>query len=259
MNKTEKKQLVIALIILGLFVGTILAINVFNSHKSNQYIIIGKTLILEKKSNEWQQLEEVNQDLLKQKYIVDTGEKKYKNTTVNYASNTWYYVDEHFNNIDSNKVRIAYNKVDNIKLADYTWQMADETDLDILSSALEDENIKDINSFLINTIKITIDLDNDGSDENIYTSTNASLSYDGQPQFSKMFVVKDDEIIQTINSDGNEPFYIIEILDLDNDGKYEIIVNKGDIDIKKFDSCYQIYKINKNKLKIEKDCSPNKK
>lgn len=259
MNKTETKQLIIAVVILGIFVSIICAITLFNNHKTNQYIIIGKEVILEKKSNQWRQLEEVNDEIFKQKYTVDTGEKKYKNATVNYASNTWYYVDKDFNNIDSNKVRIAYNKIDNIKLADYIWEMADETDLDILTYALEDENIKNINSFLVNTRKVIIDLDNDGNDESIYTTTNASLSYDGEPQLSKMFVVKDGEIIQTINADKNEPFFIMEILDLDGDGKYEMIVNKGDIDIKKFDSCYQIYKINKDKIKIEKDCSQKNK
>jgi len=254
MNRNEKKQLIIGIIILILFIIVVIIVNFIINYKPNKYLIIKDNIILEKTSKGWEQLTKVNPDILKQKYTVDTGNKKYENSQLNYASDVWYYIDENYKNIDGSSVRIAYSKMDDIRLADYIIEDIDETDYEIMETLLEEEGYKNTNSFLNNTQKIVLDLDNDGNNETIYTTTNASLEYTGEEEISIMFLVKNDQIVQVIDTNTSGPYTIMEILDLDNDGKYEMIVNKGDIDIMSFDSCYQIYKKTKEKWKLEKDC-----
>lgn len=253
MNKNEKKQLIIASIILLIFVILIPIINYFNNKKSDQFLIFGDYLIYEKSHEGWKQVKEINDDILKQKYTVETKNNKYKDVSLSYASGTWYYMDEDYKNIDNKDIRVAYSNLKNILLAKFTREYAGETDIEILEEALPND-IKDIKSFLPATSKITIDIDNDGENEYIFTTTNASLSYTGEKEVSKMFMVKNNEIIEISNDESNEPYSIMEILDLDNNGKYEMIVNKGNIDLKLLNSCYQIYEFDNNQWKLKQDC-----
>ena len=46
----------------------------------------------------------------------------------------------------------------------------------------------------------------------------------------------------------------MEILDLNDDNNYEIIVSKGSIDVKTLDTCYQIYEMENSSWKLIHDC-----
>ena len=252
MNKAEVKQIIIAVICLLIFVIIVFVINYFaNREKAYEYLIVDGTAIFEHQNNSWKQITEVDENLFKQKYTVDTGTQVYKNVDVSYVSNAWYYVDQNYKDIDNSNVRVAYSNLDNIKLASFQTEYADESDSAVIQNALDRTSVS---SFLNNTRKITFDFDGDGTDETLYTTSNASLSYTGEPQISAMFMTSNNEV-QTLETNESGPYMILDILDLDDDNNYELIVSKGNIDLKTFDSCYQIYTMKNGKWQLMTDCT----
>ena len=76
----------------------------------------------------------------------------------------------------------------------------------------------------------------------------------GGGNFSSIFLVEGDSFAYKLDSDTKSPFLVRNIIDLDGNGKYEIIVSKGTVDVATFDTCYQIYSISGGKIKKIKDC-----
>ncbi len=252
----NKKKILIFSVLLAFIVIIIVIVNILIGHKASSYLIVDGKLILEKKGHNWQQQSAVTKEMLNYDYIVDSGNIKYEKAKLNYDFNNkkWYYMDGDYKSIDADKVRIAYYNSYHIKLASLTNEYANADDLSLLEEVLSDYNIEDYTQFISNTRKTIVDYDQDGTDEIIYTTHNISLSDDGQKHVSALFVVKNNQVIQVIDINNGQPYWIMEILDLNNDGKYEVIVNKGDIDLKTFQSCYQIYELNDSKLTLKQDC-----
>lgn len=253
MNKSQKKFVVIVIVILIILI-IVIFLKKHIDIKSNKFLILGDYLILEKNSKEWSQIEEVNEDILKQKYTVDTKDRQYVNVTISYDSNNWHYMDKDYKNIDTKEIRAAYTNLKDISLANFTKQYADESDISNLKMALSQDNINNIDSFLPATTKVIIDIDKDGEAEYIYTTTNASLAYTGEKEISKMFIVKNNKITTITDDTAHGPYSVMEILDIDNNGKYDVIVNKGNVNLKLLDSCYQIYEVDNEKWKLKQDC-----
>ena len=101
--------------------------------------------------------------------------------------------------------------------------------------------------------KTTCDFDNDGIKESIYTITNASLEVVSYDIHSYIFMVKKGKIIPIADS-KSDPYTVMEIINLDKDDEYEMIVNKGDVDMKTFESCYLLYDLKDEKWVLKKDC-----
>ena len=255
MDENDKKIVMFVGIFILIIVIVVIVINVFWNKKSNQFLIIDGTLILEKQGNKWSQLTDLNDDVLKATYTIDNGETSHENVKLNYNNNKWYYMDQNYHDIDDNNFRIAYSNMDKIKLGSFTSQYGSDEDINLIDQVLSKQNIENYQSFLPNTRKTIVDLDNDGTNEIIYTTTNISLSYDGKKQMAALFLVKEGEVKQVIDINEKNPYWVTEILDLNNDQKYEVIINKGDIDLRTFNSCYQIYEMENNKLKLQQDCT----
>ena len=250
MLKIQPKTVIFIIVVLVIIVGIII-INVVNNKvnkDSNSYLIVGNSIILEKKGNNWQQLSEINDSVLEQKYTVKTANKTYNDVSVSYASNSWYYVDKNYKDISN--VVIAYSNMKDINIVKHQTDWATNSDLSVLQKVLEKNDVSD---FLRQTRKTVLDYDGDGEKEYIYTTTNASLSYTGEKERNVIFAVNDGKI-NIVEDNEEDPYLVMEILDIDGVDTYELIVSKGSIDIKTFDTCYQIYKIEKGTWKLIKDC-----
>jgi hypothetical protein len=181
------------------------------------------------------------------------GLSKKENLTMKFASNKWFFLKNDYDEEDVSNFRYAFTGFDDIKPANYSWQFYDSTDSEYLLSYLNSNDAGLSSSFEPYTSKITYDFNNDGKEETIYTTTNVNLSEDVKKKFSGIFMVSDKKITN-IESNSDSPYQVREILDLDNDNEYEMIVSKGTIDVPTFDACYQIYKLQDNKWNIIKDC-----
>ena len=46
----------------------------------------------------------------------------------------------------------------------------------------------------------------------------------------------------------------MDILDLDGDGLYELVVSKGVLNLPTLNDCYQIYEFSNGKYRLKQDC-----
>ena len=75
----------------------------------------------------------------------------------------------------------------------------------------------------------------------LYAMSNYSYDVTDYKQVSYLFIVDNDKVKIVDSSEGFNPFIIIDSMDLDGDGNFEVIVAKDVMDVPSFDSCYQIY------------------
>lgn len=254
MEDFEKNKLKIQLGVIAIVIIIIVAVFIIgNLQKSkNQYLLVGENLILEKDGNKWIQHQEFNDKITKNKFTLADGENIYKDANIDYSSNQYYYLDKNFNELKD--IRIAYSNIDNIPLANYELSSCNNSDIDYFKKILKEKNITDFNRFVTGCTKIQYDIDKDGDNEEIYTSTNRGFEVIEDEILSTLFVVKNNKIVDSYTQISKDPYRIIEILDLDNNGNYDFIINRKDIDVSTFNSCYQIYEINNGKWKLKQDC-----
>lgn len=234
-----------------IFIFLLLLFIIFGT-KSGGYMIINENLILTKKGNEWSQIKKINDSLFKKEYSVYSSKGNTDGVTINYSNNNFYYYDKMYKDLNLNKVSVAYTKeFKNIKVADYDVSFYDNSDDLYMQDILKD---RDISNFKNSVIKSSFDLDSDGISENIYTMTNMSLAGENEKNYSSIFLVKNDKVIDVLDDDTSQPYLVQNIIDLDGDGKYEVVVSKGTIDNPTFSTCGQIYKISGSKIKRIKDC-----
>ncbi len=253
MSEREKGALKFAFVIFFIIIIGAVIYSVVSKGGTDKYLIINETVIFEKGKNDFKQLTKPTESVLKQKYTVYSDSGVTEDVSLQYTSNNWYYFNKSYKDLELKKVRLATN-IDGISLASYESSYYDDNDYSVLSTSLGKSGVTKIDSFKNQTRKISCDFDNDGVNEIIYTTTNYSLSFVDEVNVSKMFMVKNGSVVQEIAKNESSPYSVIEVLDLDSDGNYEMVVSKGAVDIKSFDTCYQIYKFNKGKWELKQDC-----
>ncbi|MCI9064006.1 MAG: hypothetical protein HFJ17_05340 [Clostridia bacterium] len=254
MEEFNKNKIKIYLGVVGIIlVITIIFVGIYIiGNTKNQYLLIGENLILEKKGSKWIQKTEFTNEITKNKFIINDGNTIYKDATFDNSSNHYYFLDNNFNEIKN--VRIAYSNIENLPLANYKKDRCDNFDTQYFEVILKDKGIKDINRFITGCTKTYYDMDNDGEEETIFTSTNRGFEKIQDEILGLLFVVKNNKIEKTYTKISKDSYRIVEILDLNNNGKFDVIINRKDIDVSTLDSCYQIYEIDNNKWELKQDC-----
>lgn len=220
----------------------ILLVFIFN--KKTSYLIINESSIIAKKGSKISQLDYVNDKMFEDKYNVFSDGNVYEDVTIKNESLVWYYFDDNYKDLGLTKVSAAYSKeFGKIKVADYDVSYYDESDNDIIKGVIGD---KDISEFKNSIIKSSYDLDGDGVVETVYTMNNLNLA-DSNGDYSYIFLVKNNELVNIIETDSKDSFLIQNIIDLNGDGKFEIIFSKGTNDVVTLDTCIKIYSVKKNK------------
>lgn len=243
----DKKDLNVPVIVLifVLIVMGIIVLILFN--RTDGYLIIDETIVLSKSGNSIKKVSNYNEDMFKKKYHIvgDFGEMK--NAYINRSSTgEWNYMDEDYKSLDVSDVTLAYSgNFKNVRLADYDFSYYDSSYDSILEKALGD---RDISKFSYSVRRSSMDFNGDGKIESIYTLTNVDSAVSKENRYSMIFLESNGKVI-TIDEDSEKQFMIKSILDLDNDGKFEVVVNKGSLDVSLIDDSYQIYKINGDSFK----------
>lgn len=242
-----KKYVIIFLIIFVILTGFIIFLVVRNNQRG--YLIINESFILSKKGNKYVQLEKIEDNIFDEVYNVYNGDL-YHDITIKYDLNNWYYFDKNYKDLNLNKVSVAYtNYFSDLKVADYDVSYYDEEDDDFIKEIV---NSDDFEKYKKSIIKSKFDIDSDGKEEVIYTLTDVELGNESKDSFSAIFLVKDGKVLKI--ADDSKPYYVQAIIDLDGNGKYEIIVSNGTSDFATMDTCYQIYSIAHNRVKKIKGC-----
>jgi len=257
----EEKQKIIKVVVFFAIICILIIVSSFiytnfikdgGSKTSDKYLILGNYLILQKTNNGFKQINELNDKILDYKYTITDGQKEETDITLQFLNNKWYFFNKDYSEIEMPNFKVASHNL-SVKLADIKQEsITNPLDDEYITKFMSDNNIT--NGRTYRAFVTTYDFDKDGNLEYIYTLSNYSLSAEGYDQKGFIFMVKDDEIINLNNNDGKGPYTVMQIIDLDEDDNYEIIINKGNVDIKTFDSCYQIYKSKENKWELILDC-----
>ena len=256
MTRQNKKLVIIAICIPVIAIIFGLLYNVFikgdGEKFSDKYLIVGNYLILQQTNTSWKQIKEYNDKLQSLTYKITDGVNTYNDVKLQYSqNNSWYFLKKDYTQINMPEFKIATHDLE-VKIAEYTQ----ENIINIKDDQYVTDAIKKYHMYAPDTytaMKIVYDFDNDGQEEAIYSINNFTLeavNYD----IGGLMIMVDDGQITKIDKISDGPLYLMEILDLDNDGQYEIIVSKDVYNIPTFDSCYQIYKIKEGKWQLEKDC-----
>lgn len=251
----KKMRIIFGFLILLIVLIIVLVFNFAYDHSPKGYVIVGESVILTKSNGKWVQIKEMNDKILSSKYTVIYDSNKLDDVTINYTegSNSWIYMDNNYTDIGIKHADIAYTGLfENIKAADYQISYYSPLDNSAIDSVLVG---KDFEAYEKSIRKYSYDLDGDGIVEDIFTLSNMSLAgYNGK-NYSFIFLARDGKFVRTFNDDTNDYYKVVGIADIDGDNKYEVIVNKGDLDMSYFDSCYQIYKVVGDKITMLKDCN----
>ena len=194
----------------------------------------------------------------KQAVTILTGEK----TVFEYSNNKWssnnnikkydwkkfsifldneykgeYYVwnDDRWLIFDDNKEAVNYTEnflgiSANINVNLIPFNTLENSDLNYASQVLRGHDISPNADLTVNTVT-NVDIDGDGIEESIYIISNAfPIDFEPAMTFSYIFMVKEDQIYMIYqfeddnNLDNGLKPYISSILDVDNDGIYELLI-----------------------------------
>lgn len=255
MKKDEKTKIIKTLVFFAaLCILIIIGSLIYNyflkddgSKSSDKYLILGNYLILQKTNTSFKQIDKINDEILDYKYTITNGEQYKNDVTMQFINNEWFFFDKNYNEIKMPNFKAATHKL-SVHLDDFEQEtILNPLDDEYIEEFMNTNNISNRNTY--HAFRITYDFDKDDNPEYIYTLSNYSFSETTHKQKGYIFMVKDDKIININDNNGDGPFTVMQILDLDNDENYEMVINKGDIDIKTFNGCYQIYKLEQNQLK----------
>ena len=249
----KDKKTKIALIVLLIIVFAIIIYLMFHdkfNKTNNQYLIINYYLILQKDGDKWNQIEKFNEDVLKQKYTI-YGDTKKENLKLQYNNNKLYYFDKNYKEDKVKNMRAATSNFE-IKLTDYEILPADESDEEYTNEALNIMQAGPIDRYTTN--KYIGDFNNNGKEETLYVTSNYVFDIVNYPMYSILFTVDNQDNVKIIDSSKDSMLTIEDIMDLDNDGEYEVIVSKDYINLPTLDTCYKLYKLEDNKWVNKKEC-----
>ncbi len=222
--------------------------------KADGYLIVGDALIYQKNGDSWEQLDEVP-DLDNLVFDVYDGDEKLSNITIQYNAGRFYFFDEDYNEMDFADFRVAYTDNLDVKINSNEIQKYEESDEKYIKAVTNTTNEDSLSAYRTSLDKLRVDYDGDGTNEVLYTITNFSYQVEDYPMNSYMFMVDNSKVKIIGKSEGLKPFTIIDSLDLDNDGNFEVIVANEVVDVPRFDTCYQIYGMKNNNFDLVQKCS----
>lgn len=225
-----KKAYIILIIILVIFFLVMFFVFGLDNIKKNSYdttIIVGEDTIWVYKKQKWMNTFKY-EDFNWKEYDVYLNNEIKGNYYLTY-NDKWYAFDNKKNAILLDGDLLAIKSNYDISVSNFDTN--EISDLSYVNRVLEDNKISKTSKFTVSH-KIDFDYDNDGEEEEFYVISNAfPMDFDPEKIFSLVFMVKDKEIypIYTDISDntgfnGCKP-YFNSFIDVDNDSRYEFILN----------------------------------
>lgn len=252
MEDNKRKIFIVVILLVIVLVGVGLVIKNIFFQSSHNYLFIKDTMLWEQNGDKWKQLNETNDDIFKQKYTLYDGVNSTKDVKLQKEENGWYYFSNNYKQIKPTNLR-GLSNIGSIKFANYKQNFATQNDTEYITEALSQINVNMIDGYY--TSKVTLDFDNDGNEESVYITSNYSFDFVNYKIYTVVYQVINGKVTQIIDKAQDLPYNFFEILDIDNDGKYEMILTYGVQNQPTLSSCYKMYKLNSGKWEVIKDCA----
>lgn len=255
MEESLKRKIIIVsigILILILYISVAYFGNRDANKVSNSYLIMGDYLIWHKVGDKYYQLKDVPSDINKFKFTIYNGASKTNGSKAQYNNGVWYMYNDDYVNVIKDNFNIAFSDMNVVPALYETENYTDEDDL--ISDIADNPDYTNYVKFENSLKKIVYDFDNDGDDEELYTFSDNTLDAADYTPRSYMVLMKNGKTSKLEISGYEKKFTIQNILDLDGDGSYEIIVSTNVINKATFDACYQIYKVQDGRLALYQSC-----
>lgn len=251
----QKKYIVIVFILIIYMVITLLIFGVDKEPVSNgTYIIIDNSTRWKYEDNKWDNLD-IQDDIFTDTEFIVYKDQIYqgKYYLQNY-NDTWYFFDKNNQSYDLYGQLFAYSSQNQINVVEFTVK---EVELNEVNQILNEYDIVISNmSELSYAQKITLDFDNDGKDEYIYSISNLMAENIKNDAFSLVLYVDENKTSEIINNitNANYIYSISNIIDLNADQKYELIIeHQKPMNISM--NCHSMYQFKKGKYELIKSCN----
>lgn len=234
MKKSNKTILIIMIVIvfLSLLFFFTIGRKLIKNSKINDMIIVGNDAVFKKDGNKWRNVpfKDISKYNWKQYYTyIDNS---YFGQYYLYNSEKWYLFEDKNKALNYEGDLLALSG--NIKYKVVNFTLHDIEDTTYVKQVLKDHHL-DENSTLTSSSYVDIDINNDGNKERIYTISNQFPLEDvGNTYFSFIFMIDHNRIIYLYEKVKEEvdPYsgckpYINNIIDVDEDDRYEIILGCG--------------------------------
>ncbi len=205
------------------------------NRKDNLYIISGNFVKIKYEQGKWDNVTDSKDYRLKKFKLYE--DNKYKGIYKIIYNNQFHLYDEKGKVVDYSGRLFGYRGSIPLNIIDSTinenYIDISEQDQTIIKKALSEKKVESYNDFNLFQ-KISIDVDDDGTKENIYSVSNYFASEVKDKAFSIIFIEKNNELTfiqdKVISSDKIyfEPYYEIQmIIDIKNNNKYEVLITKN--------------------------------
>lgn len=210
---------------------------------SDKYLIIGSSVIYQKTTTGWKQIKSVNKKIQNQKYSVVSNGQNFDDLSLQFVDNKWYFLDNDYNDVDIDGNFVAFSNL-NVDVANFEEEDVSYDQFQSQMLELMGEDISKIDDY--NFYKINIDINNDGVSETIYYASNFMFDSVDYTMHSGYFYLSGGKLSKIITTEDYD-LSIEGIVDMDNDGNYELVIADEVLNQTTFDSSYVIYKLKDDK------------
>lgn len=253
MEQGNKRKIVIVILIVAILyivVALILGGKNPTDTVKPKYLMIDNKLIWQKTNNQWFQLKTEPTDFYDNDLTVYYGTEKMNNVKVQNNDGVLYYFDKDYNQLKLDDVRALTTNL-NLKFASYDTTQATDADQAYIDYALKKIDAENVGRY--KTKKISYDFDGDGVLETLYITDNFVFDVVDYQFYSVFYMVKNNQVSQVIATD-EKPYGLIEVVDIDNDNVYELIMAYDLKNLPSYSTCYQLYDYIDGKWKMTKNC-----
>lgn len=256
----NKKKIMVVIAILVIYFVVMVAIFGFDQLK-NKFetleILMAPDSYLRLENGYWKDITDDSQDMLGKTYHIYDNHNYMYDGILQYTDEQWYAFDENNKPLSLSNSFFAYRGNMKVDVANnYQIEEMSTTEIEEAKKLLHEKKISFDPTFT-KTVKIEFDLNNDNVKESIYIISNA-LGMDEQEQYFSIAYLKSKEAIEELIADISNDMYAIpslnlkEIIDYNNDKKYELIFEKIYFD--QIGTCHEILKYEKNIYQSVKAC-----
>lgn len=253
----NKKNVRFIIIIVILFIIYMIVASFLVNKKDNNainYLVVGDALIWKETDGKWYQMKDYDDEIGNNEYWVYDGNNVSKANSAQYTNYKWYFFDKNYNQINDENFRFAYSGDDKMKAANYQISNYESSDDSVIKEVTNETDESKLNLYQTSLQKIEYDFNGDGQNETVYTFSDYIMDVvDYVPQ-NYLVLTKNNKVMDVIKTKNGNISNLVDVLDLDFDDKYELIISKGVVNLPTFDSCYQIYKIENDKFKRVQNC-----
>lgn len=258
-----KKSYIIIIAIFAIYAGVmIFFFGIFDKDaKEGTYLVIGNNTRWTYQDGEWKDIEEQDNFFDKNKFQIYKDFEYKGDYYMQYYNDTWYFFDDNNSSHNLYGELVAYYSENPIDVL--SFKIEELTSVSEINNLIKeyDVSIESLKELSVNQ-KVSIDIDNDGELEHIYSLSNLAGEEEGSTEYTfSILLYEDNQKIEGLHKNVSltsskvvENYYLISnFIDINNNQDYEMIIEKSyPLSIQY--NCHMMYQLKNKKFQSIKSC-----